>query len=580
MEMLADINRERIEHDFEFWCYTCVKIQDKESKQPIPFKLNRAQRKLLAEIYQDVYDGVPIRIILLKARQWGGSTLVQMFMAWIQLFKKKRWHSAIVTDVEEQARNIRGMYSFMAESHPQEVLNVKIIPYQGSSKNKKIVDRDCNLAIGSMQQPDNLRSFDFAMCHFSEVGLWKETKGKRPEDLIQAVRSTVPRVKWSFVVLESTAKGVGNFFHREWLDAANGKSGYRPVFVAWFEIEMYQIDFPKYKTPMKFMDSMTGYEWFLWDSGATLEGIHWYRTHKKAENLDDWRMQSEFPTNPIEAFSSTGRRAFAPEYVQKARKFNRKPEFVGEVDADARSGEAALNNIKFVENSAGNLCIWEMPDKSINMKRRYVVPVDIGGRTHKADYSVIRVIDRFPMTMGGVPEAVLTWRGHLDQDLVIWKAVQIAKIYNDGLLVPESNSLRKEIIESEGDHIVTILDEIKDIYKNIYTRTDPEKVREGVPAKYGFHTNVKTKVGLIDNLNKVLREEQYIEPDSRVCDEYDIYEVKPDGSYGAVEGRDTHDDLVMCTAIGLKVSDEMEPCVEVVKNTTSSSKSIINEATF
>ena len=578
-EVLAEINRERIEYDFEFWCYTCVKIQDKLTKELIPFKLNAPQRKLLGEIWDMAMQGIPIRIILLKARQWGGSTMTQLLMAWVQNFKRKRWHSAIVTDVEDQARNVRGMYSLMADNHPAEIAEIKLAPFQGSSKNKMIKDRDSVIAIGSMQQPDNLRSFDFAMCHFSEVGLWKETKGKKPEDLIQAVRSTVPRVPWTMVVLESTAKGVGNYFHREWLDAVNGKSGYKAVFVAWFEIEMYQIPFPKYMTYTKFIDSMNQYEWFLWESGATLEGIHWYRTHKKSENMDDWRMQSEFPTNAIEAFASTGRRAFAPGYVLKAREYNRKPEFIGDIEGDSHSGEKALSNIQFVENSAGVMKIWAMPDNTVKMKRRYVVPVDIGGRTRNADFSVIRVIDRAPMLEGGVPEAVLTWRGHIDQDLVIWKSVQIAKIYGDGLLVPESNSLRKESIESEGDHIVTILDEIKDFYENIYTRTDPEKIKEGVPVKYGFHTNVKTKVALIDNLNKILREEGYIEPDSMVCDEYDIYEMKPDGTYGAVEGRDTHDDLVMCTAIGLKVSDEMEMPAKVEKKEAPRRK-VINEATF
>lgn len=574
-DALTEIYRIRIEHDFEFWAASCVKIQHKETKELIPFNLNRAQRRLLSRLESMRLNGIAIRVILLKARQWGGSTLVQLYMAWIQLFHKRRWHSAIVTDVEDQARNIRGMYRLMADHHPSEIFEVNMRPHQGSSKNKEIADRDCAIAIGSMQQPDNLRSFDFAMAHFSEVGLWKKTKGKEPKDLVQAIRSTIPNVHLSMVVLESTAKGVGNFFHQEWLAASKGLSGYDPVFVPWYEIEMYQ---KPIKDLVQFIDSMTAYDWFQWECGATFEGINWYKNHKKSENMDTWRMQSEFPTTADEAFATTGRRAFAPLYVKQARLFNRKPDFVGDITGDAHNGVDALKNIRFDENEQGFLSVWSMPDKSRNIKNRYVVPVDIGGRTSVADFSIIRVIDRAPLLEGGVPEVILTWKGHLDQDLVMWKAAQIARVYNNALLVPESNSLKSKIEDSEGEHIITVMDEIKPYYDNIYCRTDPEKVRQGVPAKYGFHTNVKTKTDLVTNLNKILRESGYIEYDVRVCDEYDSYEMKPDGTYGAVEGQ--HDDLVMCTAIGLKVSDIMDMPVLIVPAEKQVVKRVISEADF
>ena len=41
--------RDRLRHDFEFWAYTCVKIQDELTKRPIPFSLNRGQRRLVAK---------------------------------------------------------------------------------------------------------------------------------------------------------------------------------------------------------------------------------------------------------------------------------------------------------------------------------------------------------------------------------------------------------------------------------------------------------------------------------------------------------------------------------------------------
>lgn len=566
------ILRLRIEYDFEFWAAACARIQDKLTKTTVPFVLRRPQRKLLGVLLRELYAGRPVRIILLKARQWGGSTLVQLFMAWIQLFHKTSWHSAIVADVEDQSRNIKAMYSRMAEHHPREVLPVRFRSFEGSTKNKQIEGRGCVVYIGSMQQPDAIRSADVMMAHLSEVGLWKETKGKKPEDLIQSIAGTVPNEPWSMIVLESTAKGVGNYFHREWQKAVSGESGYVPVFVSWYEIEMYSSEFADDAERRAFVGSMTDREKFYFELGATLEGIKWYREKKRLESYDDWRMGCEFPTTPDEAFQSTGRRAHAPEYVNRMRGGVRPPLYVGELWADAAAGRAAIGpSLEFREQAGGGLWLWAMPDRDTPMRHRYVVSVDIGGRSDGADWSVISVIDRYFLTEGGVEECVGTWRGHLDQDLVIWKAVQIARFFCDAMLVPEANSL--DVKGDEGDHSLTLLDEIKDIYPRLWCRTDPQKLREGYPARYGFHTNVATKTDLVNQMNKRLREGGYVERDARALDEADCYEVKPDGSYGAVEGE--HDDIYMSRAIGLKASQLMPPPAYITEKGRSRRSSLV-----
>jgi len=579
--LMANLNEQRMKHDFEFWAYTCGKIQDKISKEQIQFRLNKAQRKLLVELEDMRLNNIPIRIILLKARQWGGSTMVQYYMAWIQTQHKKNWHSAIIADVEDQARNIRGMYTTLAREYPKAVGSITFEAFEGSTKNKRIVERNCIVGVGSVQKPDNLRSFDFAMSHLSEVGLWKSTAQKSAEDLAQSIRATIPNEPYTLAVMESTAKGVGNFFHREWISAVNKISDYRPVFVAWWEIEIYQRPILDYTKFIRWVFRKGNeYAQFLWELGATLEGINWYIRTKKGEGYDDWRMNSEFPSTPEEAFQSTGRRAFAPVYVQKARQNCKEPEIIGDLDADSHFGPDALKNIRFVKNPAGELWIWSLPDKSLNIPNRYPVSVDIGGRTKDADWSVIRVIDRYWMIEGGKPEVVATWRGHLDQDLVAWKAAQIGWFYNKGIVAIEVNSLRTETEGTEGEHSLTILDEIKDYYPNLYARTDPERVREGIPAKYGFHTNLSTKPMVINLMNAVLREEGYIERDSRACDEMDMYEIKQNGTLGAVDGG--HDDIVITTAIDLWIVLRYLPPPKIVTKTSTSAsvKKVQSEASF
>lgn len=566
----------RFKYDFEFWAYTTVKIQDKKTKLIIPFKLNRPQRRVLARLEKMRVAGESIRAIILKARQWGGSTLVQVYMAWIQIMHKKNWHSAIIGQVENQARNIRSMYSRLAKEYPSSMGKIKFLPFEGSSKNRVIEGRDCIIGIGSAEEPDALRSFDFAMAHMSEAGLWKSTPQKSAEDLVQGVRAGLAEGPYTLEVLESTAKGVGNFFHREWQAAVAGKSAYDPIFVPWLEIERLQNPIKDYHAFIQWMKS-DPYAMFLWNKGATLEGIKWYYDFKVGNNYDDWRMKSENPTTAEEAFQSTGRRVFAQDYVNNARKNCTKPEFYGDIYADSLKGKGAFENIEFRQDSKGLLLVWNLPDKTIEVSDRYEVIVDLGGRTEKADWSVIKVIDRYWMIEGGKPEVVACWRGHIDQDLVSWKAAQIAKFYNNALLVVESNSLDTE--ESEGNHFLTVLDEVVKFYDNIYGRTDPERIKLQLPIKYGFQTNKSTKPMAIDELNGALREEAYIERDLRACDEFDTYEIKPNGSYGAVEG--CKDDLVMTTAIGLWICFKYMAFPKlIVKSAGNASKKIVSEASI
>jgi len=542
----------RLDHDFEFWCITAAHIQYKITKQIDVFRLNAPQRRFIVLLERMRVNNQPIRVILLKARQWGGSTLVQMYMAWIQLRHRTSWHSAIIADVEEQSRNIRNMYTRLGEYYPPELENIKFKPFAGSVKSKYIEDRKCIIGIGSAQKPESLRSYDFAMLHESEVGLWKDTQQKTASDLAQSLQATVPDEPYTLVVLESTAKGVGNFFHDQWLNAVSGDSIFQPFFVPWFEIENYQKEVENYD---KFIKTWGEYEYFLWELGATIEGIYWYNYIKVGYGYSDWRMMSEYPSTATEAFQSTGRRTFAPNYVLNAQKTCKAPIYIGDVFPNTR-GPEALKKVSFEVLPKGNLFIWQLPDDSEEITDRYCAFMDIGGRSEGSDYTVIKVFDRYWMMDGGVPEVVAVWHGHIDQDLGAWKAAQVAQFYNNALLAVEVNSLTKDAESSEGDHFFTVLDEIADHYTNLYARNDPDKIHQDLPVKFGFHTNKSTKPMIINALNAALREIDYIERDIRACHEMDAYEIKSNGSYGAKDGQ--HDDHVIVTAGGVWLSFEMD----------------------
>ena len=280
-------------------------------------------------------------------------------------------------------------------------------------------------------------------------------------------------------------------------------------------------------------------------------------------------MASEAPSNDIEAFKHSGKRVFDIYRIEDLKKNTRPPRFIGDIQGQATIGKKALLQLKFKQDKQGILQIWELPETDIQVRHRYLVTVDIGGRSRGSDYSVISVIDRFPMLLGGKPEIVAQWRGHIDHDLLAWKAAQIAQFYGKALLVIESNTLETKDKErdTDGDHTEFILNQIADVYDNLYARSNSETdIREGKPRKWGFHTNTATKPLIIDHLVTCVRNAAWIERDINATDELGFYEKKDNGSHGAISGQ--HDDILMTRAIGLYICYREMELPKIIENKT------------
>lgn len=585
VKVIEQFTRVRCRHDFCFWAATMVFIKRKGGGEDMRFRLNRPQRTLITRFELRRLQNKPIRLVLLKARQWGGSTATQIYFAWLQLMHKVGLNSLIVAQVKDTSNEILDMFDRMLKQYPDYMFNLE--PGQatqpvwvgvGNSGNiHRIPPRNCKVKIGTAEKPDSARGGDYNLLHFSEVAIWKKTEGKTPEAIIRSASSGVLLIPYTAIVYESTANGTGNFFQREYDAAKNGQSQFEALFIAWYDIEQYAQPFLNEEDKRLFAEKLYlnrnnryaptdreepgQYLWWLFQKGATLEAINWYVSERK-KYADHGDMASEYPSDDEEAFVHSGARVFDKHKVEILRKACRPPKFTGDIYADSDTGEKALENLRFSADSQGLLCIWNMPDTEPDetITDRYLTVVDVGGRSKKSDFSVIVVFDRLFMADGDKPEVVAQWYGHIDIDLLAWKAAQIAAFYDDSLLVIESNTLETHDRERqvEGDQSQFILNQIKAIYPNLYARKQSEEeITEGFPRKYGFHTNVATKPMIISNLVKVIRQSLYIERDQRCLDEYITYERKPNGSYGAIIGK--HDDLLMTRAIALHICfNEME----------------------
>lgn len=530
----------RIRHDFEFWCAECVTIKDKITSRNINFTLNAPQRRVLRELEAMRIARQPIRMIMLKARQWGGSTLVQIYMAWMQIVHHKRWNSLICGHLKDTSATIKGMYARLLTNYPDSYTGgtpMRFRSFEHSRNVSEITTRECIVSIGSAESQEAIRGFDIAMAHLTEVAFWRNTPQKSPDNLIRAVGGSVALVADSVIVLESTANGVGNFFHTEWLRSKAGLSDKVAVFVPWYEIEIYRRPVDDQAALWAQLDD---YERNLWENcGVTLEMLNWYHS-KRREYSSHALMKAEYPSNDVEAFALSGRMVFDASLLDVLRRDCHSPIATGDIHGDAVSGTECLRNLHFTHAENGMLKVWQMPDAVCLSRNRYLVSVDVGGTSDKADFSVIAVVDRHSPC--GKPEVVAQWRGHLDHDLMAWKAAQIAMWYNHALLVIESNTLETSA-SSDGatDGRMAkeyILSQIGRAYPNLYRRAN---------RRPGFNTNVSTKTLGVYELMRYVRDSLYVEHDSEAVDEMSWFEMKNGGGYGAIAGR--HDDIVMTRAI-------------------------------
>lgn len=579
-EITDEVCRLRSRYDFAFWAAFYVYIKPKGGGEDVLFRLSRPQRRLVERLEKKRRAGKPIRLVLLKARQWGGSTCIQLYMAWLQLCHRVGLNSLIVAHQGTASDEIQDMFERMIKSYPLNMLHKLGDVYSGkepkwcgvghSGSIHRVPQRLCKVKIGTAERPDSARGGDYNLVHCSEVGIWKKTDGKTPEQIVKAACSGVLLKPYTMIVYESTANGTGNFFQTEYDAAKEGKSQFEALFIAWYEIDQYSLpiegniyDFARQLFLNRNNPNVTSereepgqYLWWLWEQGATLEAINWYIQERAGKNSHA-DMASEYPSDDVEAFVHSGHMVFDKYKVNKFKKTCKAPAMIGDVYAEGLEGEAGLKNVRFMEDHQGQFWIWSPPeiDEYEKITDRYLVVVDIGGMSKKSDWSVIAVFDRLGLLDNDLPTVVAQWYGHMDIDLLAWESARIAKYYDDALLVIESNTLEthdKEKQEVEADHGASVLRRIKGYYDNLYARKKAgDSQDEGDTEMYGYHTNVKTKPELIDTLKKVIREQLYIERDKRCLDEYLVYEKKQNGAYGAVTGK--HDDLLMTRAIGMQI---------------------------
>lgn len=220
-------------------------IQDKAG-QLRPLVFNPLQRQLYAEVRRQQQAGLPVRIIILKARQIGFSTAVAALF-YQRAATQANVHAMIVAHKADASINIFNKTKLFWECSPPEVRplkkasNARELLFENPSSRAADKEREPGLRsrieIETAGNREAGRSATIQLLHLSELAFWPHDS-QAMASLLQAV----PNLPETMVIIESTANGVGGAFYREWQRAMQGESAFAPLFFPWWQHAEYRME--------------------------------------------------------------------------------------------------------------------------------------------------------------------------------------------------------------------------------------------------------------------------------------------------------------------------------------------------
>jgi predicted dehydrogenase len=302
--------RRRARDDFEFYAPRALWIRPKKGR-PVRFRLNKAQRYIHSRMEAQRAEIGRVRCLILKGRQQGASTYTAGRFYW--RVSHGRGLKAFILTHEISATN--NLFEMVGRYHANNLPILK--PETGKSSEKELTfpNLDSGYKVGTAGNKATGRSLTAQLFHGSEVAFWQNA-----EELASGVIEAVPEEDGTEIVLESTAKGVGNYFHKMWRGAERGENGFIPIFVPWFWQDEYRrtppADFELSTIEDEFGESEASYA-----EAHGLDDAQMFWRRVKIARLGLVKFKEEYPATPGEAFQMSGHESFikAP-LVLRARK--------------------------------------------------------------------------------------------------------------------------------------------------------------------------------------------------------------------------------------------------------------------
>jgi hypothetical protein len=479
-----------------------------------------AQRPFVAEVERQYNLNEPVRIIVLKARQLGISTITEALL-FLWAFIHQGTNGAVVSHTDGQAQQLFEMTKRYWETWPHKVLFAEKYHTRRQIQWK---ETQSNLRVVTAQNSDSLRGSTLHAVHASEVAFWDNA-----EVLWGGLEPSIPNRHGTFVCLESTANGIGNWFHEEWERAQTGDSAFIPLFFPWYRHSATRI----FGTSLSRTDLDTEERHILklmQKEGFNDETIYASLSFRQIEvrkKGEDWFHQ-EYPTTPEEAFITTGNPIFNRHAVDDCTDIKR-----GAVGYLYRNGRG---EVVFAPDPSGPLTIFRPPHDNPDPNRYFVGGDPARSESMTADPSCAQVIHRSRM------EQVAVWHGQCDPVQFAKEMMLMGDFYGGAMLAPEV----------EGGGMATIGAIITSGYPNIWNWKKGDRTTNSSNT-WGWLTSYGTKRWAISEMENLLNTRSLLIHDRQTYQEILNFVEHPNGDIGNA-GRKKHDDTVMALAIAVTAS--------------------------
>jgi hypothetical protein len=473
-------------------------------KGHVKFNLFEYQKEALESYQNNRFN------IVLKSRQTGFSTLTAGYIAWIICFHRAK-EIIVVANKQENAQGfIRKIKTFIKKTP------VWMVPALESDNKKSIELTNGSKVTAQATTGDAGRSESLSLLVIDEAAMIDTHK---VDDLWAASYPTLSLGGSAIII--STPKGVGNWYHKQWLGARNAESDFVPLVAHWTDHPVYGGEAVWNCTkcghkqnhgrinPLKIAISCE-----QCGENSLFPTSPWYEEQKKQLG-DPRKVAQELDMD----FLGSGDQVIAEEYIKQAERNCRVPIRVGGWD--------------------NNLWIWKEPQPG----HEYLIASDVA-RGDGTDFSSSHVIDMFER------EQVAEYKGKLPPDMFAKFLTELGYEYNSALLLTEANSVGYATC-------LKILDlEYPNIYYSMkgFHGRDRAKLEKAYRNKEsmvpGFQTTLTTRPLVIAQLEQEVRTNTLTIRSTRTISELRTL-IYNNGRPEAMHGY--NDDLVMSLGIAVYV---------------------------
>lgn len=543
--------------DFTYWCSRYAKIltASKRLETLIPWPSQKHLLKIIAEEEkrQMDYAFIKIPIILLKARQVGGTAISEAMIAHM-VFLNSTTQGVIASDHPDNTLKLFQTLVRIYDNLPEWMKPHMDGKVKGNHLHLDKLDSD--VIAGSGNQKTTLgQGMTIDIAHLTEVSTWiPEMCHAIDGDILPAFNSSEKH--HSLIILESTGAGAkGNWFHDQFEVAAEGKSRFKSVFVPWYLRPSCRMN----AEGIEFLDNTLGMAQRVKKENGTVldrEQLAWYQiTRRDLEVKDDLEtFFQEMPSTIEEAFQTGLRSIFTLDLLASKRNKCEKPLLVLEIDlktlkakkVELESWWESMDPSKW----DNRLIIWELPRPGYV----YTIGVDgaygiIGGDNSAVE--VLRVGNR-----NGPDEQVAEWCGSISPFDLAKIAKYVGDRYRDRTMGLEA-LMACEV--NPGSPTLQTQTELQRMgYLNFYTWTRPLKATGQQSTEYGWWTTPSTRSLLTEMF------EEYVKKDYLKINSIELVgEMASFVNVGAHLGKKHaehasgyHDDRLFALAIALYVSHD------------------------